>query len=104
MEDTTIVEKSNTKREWHFPRAVEVFYPSKIGSTQDRHNWITAMILDSRLGDRDKVVLARLALHLNLKRAASIRRSTCWRWRHHSVRTKPPAAEWRAAASRGPKN
>lgn len=68
MEDTAIVEKNNLrKHEWHFPRAVEVFYPSKIGSTQDRHNWITAMILDSRLGDRDKVVLARLALHLNLK-------------------------------------
>src|SRR5215831_14102516 len=46
---------------------VEVFYPSKIGSTQDRHNWIKAMMLDARLSDRDKTVLTRLALHLNLE-------------------------------------
>jgi hypothetical protein len=46
---------------------VEVFYPKKISSTQDRHNWITAMMLDARLSDRDKVLLTRLALHLNLK-------------------------------------
>jgi hypothetical protein len=45
----------------------EVFYPLKIGSTQDRHNWIAAMMLDTRLGDRDKTILTRLALHLNLK-------------------------------------
>src|SRR5262249_19793205 len=53
--------------EWHRPRIVEVFYPLKISSTQDRHNWIKAMMLDARLGDRDKTVLTRLALHLNLK-------------------------------------
>jgi hypothetical protein len=68
MQDTTIIPKGNhPKREWHFPRAVEVFYPSKIRSTADRHNWIAAMILDSRLSDRDKVVLTRLALHMNLE-------------------------------------
>jgi hypothetical protein len=67
MQDTAIVRKGNLKREWHFPRAVEVFYPRKIGSIEDRQNWIAAMILDSRLGDRDKVVLTRLALHLNLE-------------------------------------
>jgi hypothetical protein len=67
MEDTAIVQKDNLKHEWRFPRAVEVFYPRKIGSIEDRQNWIAAMILDSRLGDRDKVVLTRLALHLNLE-------------------------------------
>jgi len=46
---------------------VEVFYPLKISSTQDRHNWIKAMMLDARLNDRDKVILTRLGLHLNLK-------------------------------------
>jgi hypothetical protein len=55
------------KREWRVPRLVEVFYPLKFNSTQDRHNWIAAMMLDSRLRDRDKVILIRLALHLNLK-------------------------------------
>jgi hypothetical protein len=55
------------KKEWRVPRLVEVFCPLKIGSTQDRHNWIAAMMLDARLNDRDKVILARLALHLNLK-------------------------------------
>jgi hypothetical protein len=55
------------KKEWRVPRLVEVFYPLKIGSTQDRHNWISAMMLDARLNDRDKVILSRLALHLNLK-------------------------------------
>jgi hypothetical protein len=65
MQDIRIETKS--KKEWHTPRMVEVFYPLKIGSTQDRHNWIKAMILDARLSDRDKTVLTRLALHLNLK-------------------------------------
>jgi hypothetical protein len=55
------------RKEWHTPRMVEVFYPLKIGSTQDRHNWIKAMMLDARLRDRDKTILTRLALHLNLK-------------------------------------
>jgi hypothetical protein len=67
MQDIAIAQKRNSKHEWHFPRAVEVLYPSKIGSIEDRQNWIAAMILDSRLGDRDKVVLTRLALHLNLE-------------------------------------
>jgi hypothetical protein len=72
MQDKVLVEESkgeieSRKREWHRPHLIEVFYPQKIGSTQDRHNWITAMMLDARLGDRDKVVLSRLALHLNLK-------------------------------------
>jgi hypothetical protein len=65
MQDIISTEKG--KREWHTPRMVEVFYPLKISSTQDRHNWITAMMLDARLNDRDKVLLTRLALHLNLK-------------------------------------
>src|SRR5258708_30363300 len=67
MQDIEIARKRNPKSEWHFPRALEVFYPRKIGSIEDRQNWIAAMILDSRLGDRDKVVLTRLALHLNLE-------------------------------------
>ena len=71
MQDTVLCVKSNTeiiprKKEWHTPRVVEVFYPLKIGSTQDRHNWIKAMMLDARLTCRDKMVLTRLALHLNL--------------------------------------
>src|SRR5258707_6106928 len=67
MQDIEIARNRNPKSEWHFPRALEVFYPRKIGSIEDRQNWIAAMILDSRLGDRDKVVLTRLALHLNLE-------------------------------------
>jgi hypothetical protein len=65
LQDT--VSPTKSKREWHTPRLIEVFYPLKIGSTQDRHNWIAAMMLDARLSDRDKTILARLALHLNLK-------------------------------------
>ena len=68
MDNTLSPEKDKTKKlEWHTPRMVEVFYPLKIRSTQDRHNWIKAMMLDARLSDRDKMVLTRLALHLNLK-------------------------------------
>jgi hypothetical protein len=67
LDNTPLPVKSKTKKEWHMPRMVEVFYPLKISSTQDRHNWIKAMMLDARLGDRDKTVLTRLALHLNLK-------------------------------------
>jgi hypothetical protein len=65
VQDTVL--RKESKKEWHTPRTVEVFYPLKIGSTQDRHNWIAAMMLDGRLSDRDKVLLTRLALHLNLK-------------------------------------
>jgi hypothetical protein len=68
MQDTPSDEKSNhPKREWHFPRIVEVFYPRKIRSEQDRRHWIEAMLLDGRLGERTKNLLVRLALHLNLE-------------------------------------
>jgi hypothetical protein len=67
MQDTVIVQKGNPKREWHFPRIVEVFYPRKIRSEQDRRHWIEAMLLDGRLGGRTKNLLVRLALHLNLE-------------------------------------
>jgi len=30
-------------------------------------NWIAAMMLDARLGDRDILILTRLAMHYNLK-------------------------------------
>jgi len=53
--------------EWTTPRIVEVHYPKQIRSTEDRMNWIAAMTLDARLGDRDKLILTRLAMHYNLK-------------------------------------
>ena len=35
--------------EWSTPRIVELRYPRRISSTEDRHNWITAMLADNRL-------------------------------------------------------
>jgi hypothetical protein len=49
------------------PRIVEVIYPRAIRSTQDRHNWLKAMMLDARMSERDRLIVTRLALHLNLK-------------------------------------
>jgi hypothetical protein len=55
------------KLEWSRPLIYEVHYPLQIKSTQDRMNWIAAMMVDTRLNDRDKLILTRLAMHLNLK-------------------------------------
>ncbi|MGZ3309482.1 MAG: hypothetical protein ACXU8R_13260, partial [Xanthobacteraceae bacterium] len=65
MQDT-IVEPKNKREEWQFPRITQLFYPRQIKKTQDRMNWIEAMMLDRRLKDRPKLVLTRLALHFNL--------------------------------------
>jgi hypothetical protein len=40
-----------------------------MASTADRLNWVAAMMLHARLGDRDKRILTRLAMHFNLKTA-----------------------------------
>jgi hypothetical protein len=66
VEDTDSSQESKQK-EWHFPRLVELRYPIRIAKTQDRHNWIASMMVDGRLNDRDKLILTRLAMHLNLK-------------------------------------
>jgi hypothetical protein len=58
---------SQKQSKWETPRLVEIVYPPKIKATPDRRNWIKAMMLDARLSDRDKVVLTRLAFHLNFK-------------------------------------
>src|SRR5215831_14068347 len=65
LQDT--VSPTKSKREWHTTRLVEAIYPARVRSTRDRCNWIEAMMLDARLSDRDKIILTRLALHLNLK-------------------------------------
>jgi hypothetical protein len=57
------------RKPWRRPRIVEVIYPLAIRSTQDRHNWLKAMMPDSRMSARDRLILTRLALHLNLKTA-----------------------------------
>jgi hypothetical protein len=54
-------------KEWHFPRLVELRYPTRIAKTGDKLNWIASMMVDPRLNERNKLVLTRLALHLNLK-------------------------------------
>ncbi len=59
--------RDGKQKDWHFPRLLELHYPPKIANTQDRHNWIASMMVDSRLNDRNKLVLTRLAMHLNLK-------------------------------------
>lgn len=59
--------QESKQKEWHFPRLVELGYPIRIAKTQDRHNWIASMMVDGRLNDRDKLILTRLAMHLNLK-------------------------------------
>jgi hypothetical protein len=59
--------RGGKQKDWHFPRLLELRYPSKIANTQDRHNWIASMMVDSRLNDRNKLVLTRLAMHLNTK-------------------------------------
>ncbi len=64
IQNTTLSTKSNG---WQYPRLLELRYPKKIGSTEDRMNWIASMMADARLGDRDKLILTRLAMHLNLK-------------------------------------
>lgn len=55
------------RKPWRKPRIVEVIYPRAIRSTQDRHNWLKAMMLDTRMSERDRLIVTRLALHLNLK-------------------------------------
>jgi hypothetical protein len=60
--------ESKSKLEaWHFPRLVELRYPTRIAKTGDKLNWITSMMVDPRLSERDRLVLTRLALHLNSK-------------------------------------
>jgi hypothetical protein len=60
-------EKKRKLKGWHRPRLLEVHYPDKILKTKDRHRWIEAMMLDRRLTERARLVLCRLALHLNLQ-------------------------------------
>jgi hypothetical protein len=49
------------------PRIFEVRYPREIRSAADRDNWIKAMMLDARMSARDRLILTRLVMHLNLK-------------------------------------
>jgi hypothetical protein len=52
---------------WQRPKLIEVHYPMTVTDGRDRDRWTTAMMLDQRLQARTRVILARLALHLNLK-------------------------------------
>jgi hypothetical protein len=60
-------EEKRKPKVWHRARLVEVHYSGEITKTQHRHRWIEAMMLDRRLSERDRLILCRLALHLNLK-------------------------------------
>ena len=60
--------ESKSKLEvWHFPRLIELRYPTRIAKTGDKLNWIASMMVDPRLSERDRLVLTRLAMHLNPK-------------------------------------
>jgi hypothetical protein len=60
-------ERKSNRRQWQRPRLIELHYPATIRDIRDRDNWIKAMILDRRLKERTRLILSRLALHLNLK-------------------------------------
>jgi hypothetical protein len=52
---------------WRTPKVIELHYPLQIGNVGDWASWLRVMTLDFRLSDRDKLIVVRLALHLNLK-------------------------------------
>ena len=66
MHDRVSARKSKLET-WHFPRLVELRYPTRIAKTGDKLNWIASMMVDPRLSERDRLVLTRLAMHLNPK-------------------------------------
>jgi hypothetical protein len=63
----TVIPFNNPQAAWQRPRLVEIHYPTRISDIRDRDNWIKAMMLDQCLTERARLILSRLALHLNLK-------------------------------------
>src|SRR5215204_4563525 len=66
-ETQTAVKPKTKKPDWHKPFIIEVHYPTKITTVKQRDQWMNAIDLDSRLSDRERRILIRLARYLNLK-------------------------------------
>jgi hypothetical protein len=66
MRDSVREIEIKSKSKWHQPKLIEIHYPWTFTKTRDRHRWIEAMMLDRRLTERTRLILSRLALHLNL--------------------------------------